>query len=356
MLRLRHGTIRYHERASGRRVELGDVEADARQPRFEAPMPVAFRARLATAELRLDGIASEGVLDLAATPPSYRGSLTAGPGALGELAVERLEAQVRAAAPVVELESATAHLLVGTVSGKARLASEGPSAGFTARLDGRGLDLARLPAPPDRPRPAGTLLLSATMSGPPPGDAAFAQGLAGEGRFEVAEGRLAGVKLGRGLLDAVGPFLKPGIADRLRERYPDLFASDDLRFTRLSGSGRLARGRIRSEDLVIAAVSYEARGAGSLGLEGDIDALLRVSASPALTEDLLGDSRARPVLVDADGKLTIPLRVRGPVRRPHVSPDPSFAATAARGLLDGTGLEGLAGDVLERVLGGKRKR
>src|SRR5206468_1135418 len=83
--------------------------------------------------------------------------------------------------------------------------------------------------------------------------------------------------------DALQAFLKPGVADRLRERYPDLFASDDLRFTQLSGSGRLAGGRIRSDDLVLAAPSYEARGEGSLGLDGDLDATLQLVASPALT-------------------------------------------------------------------------
>jgi hypothetical protein len=39
-----------------------------------------------------------------------------------------------------------------------------------------------------------------------------------------------------------------------------------------------------------------------------------------------------------------------------VSPDPSFAATAARGVLGGTGLEALTGDLLERVFGGKKKK
>jgi hypothetical protein len=48
--------------------------------------------------------------------------------------------------------------------------------------------------------------------------------------------------------------------------------------------------------------------------------------------------------------------VRGPVRRPHVAPDPAFAATAARAQLGGSGLGDLAGDVFDRLLGGKRKR
>jgi len=39
-----------------------------------------------------------------------------------------------------------------------------------------------------------------------------------------------------------------------------------------------------------------------------------------------------------------------------VSPDPVFAATVARALLGGSGAGEAAGDLLERLFGGKRKR
>ena len=80
-LRLRHGTVRYRDLSTGRTVELADVAVDARQPQFDAPVPVALRARLATADLRLDDILSEGVLELAGERARYQGSLRAGPGA-----------------------------------------------------------------------------------------------------------------------------------------------------------------------------------------------------------------------------------------------------------------------------------
>ncbi|HUE30327.1 MAG TPA: AsmA-like C-terminal region-containing protein, partial [Verrucomicrobiae bacterium] len=355
-LRLRHGTVRYRDLSTGRTVELTDVAVDARQPQFDAPVPVALRARLATADLHLDDIVSEGLLELAGERARYRGSLRAGPGAFGPVAVNGLTAELRASPPVLDLESAKLETLGGTVEGSAHLTSEGKSAGVTAQLDARGLDLDKVPAPKNRPQPAGTLELHGTLAGPPPEVPTFASGATGQGRFAVADGRLEGAGFGRPVLDALQAFLKPGVADRLRERYPDLFASDDLRFTRLSGSGRLAGGRIRSDDLVLAAPSYEAHGEGSLGLDGDLDATLQLVASPALTDDLLGQSKARPVLVDTSGRLAIPLRVRGPVGRPHVTPDPAFAATVARALLGGSEAGQAAGDLIERLFGGKRKR
>jgi hypothetical protein len=356
VLRLRGGTVRYRDTSTERTVELGDVAVDARQPQFDSPVPVKVHARLATADLRLDDIVSEGVLERAGARATYRGSMHAGPGAFGPITVTRLTAEVRASPPVLDLEKATLETLGGTVEGSAHLTSEGKDAGVTARIEARGIDLAQLPSPRDRPRPAGTLELHGTLAGPPPGGPTFADGASGQGRFAVADGRIEGAGFGRPVLDALQPFLKPGVPDRLRQRYPDLFAGDDLRFTRLSGSGRLAGGRIRSDDVVLAATSYEARGEGSLGLDGELDATFRLVASPALTDDVLGQSKARPVLVDASDRLTIPLRARGPVRHPQVTPDPAFAATVARALLGGRDLGEAAGSLIDRLFGGKRKK
>jgi hypothetical protein len=155
--------------------------------------------------------------------------------------------------------------------------------------------------------------------------------------------------------DVLAPFLRADEVTKLRTRYPDLFTGDDLRFTQLSGSGRLAGGEMRSDDLVLIAPSYEGRGAGALTLDGHVDVTLRLAASTALTDDILGHSRARPMLVDDRGRLTIPFRVHGPLQHPKVTPDPAFAATVARALLSGSGLGDVAGSVLEQLLKRGRK-
>lgn len=355
-LRLRHGTFRYHERATNRTVELDDVAVDARQPRLDSPVPVAVRARLAAPDLRLDDIRSDGVVELTRERPAFRGTMRAGRGAVGTLPLGALEAHVMASPPVVDVERFSAELLNGSARGKARLAGAGEDAGLAASVDAKALDLSELPAHPHRPRPAGSLALAGNVTGPPPGAPHFARDLAGQGRFDVADGRVENVAVGRAVLDVLSPFLGAAGVDRLRVRYPDLFASDDLRFTRLAGSGRLAGGRIHSNDLTLASASYAARGEGSLGLDGTLDVALRLSASRALTDDLLGRSRARGALVDADGRLTVPLRVRGALRRPRVTPAPEFAAGAARALLKDTGLGDVAGEALERLFRGKGKR
>lgn len=351
-LRLRHGTLRYTDRATGRGVELADVAVDAREPRLGAAMPIAVRAQLTAANVRLEDIASQGVVDLAGERPAYQGTATAPRGTLGSLALTRLRATLHASPPDLALDSVAFETLGGTVTGDARLTASA----LEAHLAGRGIDLARVRARPGAPHPAGALELEAALDGPAPGPEDFEAALTGNGTFRVTDGRVAGVGIGPAILEVLRPAMGGGAADRLRSRYPDLLGSEDLRFTQLAGTGRLSRGRVHSDDLVLAGASYDAHGAGDLGLDGDVDVAVRVVASTALTDDLLGRSRMRPVLVDERGRLAIPLHVRGQLHHPRVTPEPAFVGAVTRGLLAQTGIEERASSLVERLFGGKRRR
>jgi len=356
LLSLRDGTIRFDDRESRRTLVLDEVTLDAGQPQMGAPMPVTVRARVAGADVRLDGIVSEGVLDLTTDRASYQGTVHADGGTLGPLPVGAADARIALRPPTVTLDTMQVAVLGGAITGRAQLQSGGEGDGFRAEIDGRDLALERLPVRGGRPRPAGRLTLHVALDGPAPGGDTFLPGLRGSGRFEVAEGKIANLRLGGALRDLLGPLLGAEKVERLRTRYPDVFAGDDLPFTAFSGSARLAAGRIRSEDFVLAGASYQAHGSGTLGLDGALDALVRLSASAALTDDLLGHSAARPALVDEQGRLTVPLRVGGTLEHPRVTPDPAFAGQVATALLGGTSLEDVAGTVLQKLLGGKKRR
>ncbi|MGH7341495.1 MAG: AsmA-like C-terminal region-containing protein, partial [Candidatus Rokuibacteriota bacterium] len=180
--------------------------------------------------------------------------------------------------------------------------------------------------------------------------------LTGAGRFGVRDGRVAGLAIGRMIRDLLNVFLDEQGARRLRERYPELFGGDELRFTRLDGIGRLAQGHIRTTDLVVAAPSYEMHGEGGMSLDGVLDVTLRMAASPALTDDLIHDSKVRKILADADGRLVVPLRVTGDIHRPRVLPDASFAGSVAAAALGGKSLGEAASGLLDRLLQPKPKK
>lgn len=354
MLRVRDGGLRYRDEMTGRTSALLDMSADGRQPSVDAPMPVSFRGRLESPDLSLDGISGAGVVDLSADPPTYRGTVDGGPGRLVKIALERLRAKVEVRPPVLMLEESRVDLLGGHATASARIGDTGKW--LVAKGAAEGIDLARLPREESKPYPGGTLALDGEVSGPSPDDRGFKLAVAGGGKFGVRDGRVAGLAIGRMIRDVLSVFLDEQGARRLRERYPELFGGDELRFTRLDGSGRLAQGHIRTNDLVVAAPSYEMHGEGGMSLDGVLDVTLRMAASPALTEDLIHDSKVRKILAGADGRLVVPLRVTGDIHHPRVLPDASFAGSVAAAALGGKSLGEAASGLLDRLLQPKKRK
>ena len=348
MLRVRGGTLRFRDETTGRTSALLDMSADGRQPRVDAPMPVSFRSRLESTDVSLDELSGTGVLDLSTDPPTYRGTIEGGRGRLAKIALERTSAKVEARPPVLTLEEGRVDLLGGHATASARIGAAGKW--LVAKVAAEGIDLGQLPREGSKPYPGGTLALDGELSGPSPDDRGFALALAGGGKFAVRDGRVAGLTIGRTVRELLSVVLDEDDARRLRERYPELFGGDELRFTRLDGSGRLARGHVRTDDLIVAAPSYEMRGEGSLSLEGVLDVTLRMAASPALTEDLVHDRKVRKFLAGADGRLVVPLRVTGDIHHPRVLPDANFAASVAAAVLGGSNLGEAASGLLDRLL------
>jgi hypothetical protein len=105
----------------------------------------------------------------------------------------------------------------------------------------------------------------------------------------------------------------------------------------------------------VTGASYEARGSGTLGLDGRLALTVEVTASPALTTELVGRGRTRTALLGGRDQLVIPLRVHGSVDRVRVSPAPEFSARVARALIGGD-LGDRAGELLERLLRPKKRK
>jgi len=353
MLRVRGGALHYRDLMTDRVSSLLDMSADGRQPRVDAPMPISFRARLQSPDMTFDELSGAGVLELSADPPTYRGTVEGGPGQLRRIPLERLSAKVEARPPMLTLEESRVDLLGGHATASATIGA--PGKWLVAKVAAESIELARLPRKESKPYPGGALSLDGQVSGPSPEDKDFRQALAGGGRFGVRDGRVEGLAIGRTIRAALSMLLSEDDAKKLRDRYPELFGGDELRFTRLEGSGRLAQGHVRTDDLVVAAPSYEMRGQGSMSLDGVLDFGLRLAASPALTEDLIHDKKVRKFLAGGDGRMVIPLRVTGDIDHPRVLPDASFVASLASSALGGS-LEEAASGLLDRLLQPKKKK
>jgi AsmA-like C-terminal region/AsmA family len=345
-LRVRGGTLRYREHGRERPFELTDVDLDAPAPSLAGPTHVSLRGRIVEGDLRLDALSSEGVVEQVDGEPEYRGTIEAGPGAIGPIRIAALVGRLHVRAPTLSLEPLRAEVLGSAVTGGVRLTSRAGGGGIEARLDGRDLDLSQLEVWQDGPHVLGTLALWARLSGPV-GEAAAHEALVGEGRFEVSDGCLVGLPLSSTVRATLEPVVGGGRFERVASRHPDLLEGDVVHFTRFAGTARLDRGRVRSDDLALEGTTFAAAGAGSIGMDGGLDVTLDVTASAELTQALLGRSAAGRALTGGAGRLAIPLRVHGNAMNPKVITDPDFSTRVVRTLVVGTEWE----DIVDRVLG-----
>jgi hypothetical protein len=317
VLRLRDGIVRWDDRAASRALTLTAVSVALDEPRRDGPVPVHGSARVAAGGVTLERAVTAGMLDVHAR--TYRGTLAAR-GALGPVAFDVRSATVEATPATLLVDAVSAALLGGTAAGSARLATAGPGAGLGATLALRDVRLGDV-APFAGPRGAsGTLALTALLAVPARGGALAWDAGIGDARVLVRGGRVRGLRVGRALLDVVGPFLEPGTGDALRTRHPELFG-EDLAFARLAGAVRLRRGAVRSDALAVDGRTWTAAARGAVGLDGTLDVAIRLSAEPALVRDLIRPAGLRAMLAHADGRLAVPLHVRGTLAHPRVSAD-----------------------------------
>jgi len=220
----------------------------------------------------------------------------------------RLDADIRGAAPRLQLKGAIARVDVADV-----LKNTGSSGGITGRLGG---DVA---------------LAAAAADG-----AALLQSARGMVHATVADGSLPHLDLVRTIVLAFG---KPSGAPP---------QGSGSAFTRLRGTFALANRTLTTSDLSLASRDFDLNGRGVLRLDtGVVDARADVVLSPSLTGQAGTDLRR---YAQQDGRVIVPVTVSGALAQPTVFVD--VAAAARRAL--GNELHRRASSLLDRLF--KKKK
>jgi AsmA protein len=254
---------------------------------------------------------------------------------------------------VATLERMAFGVFGGTVQGNGRVDHSGATPTFAAEAHVRGVDVSRALAARESDLAArfeGHLDADCSVSGNAGDDAVVRRTLRALGHAAVRNGRLLGVNVADGVLSGVTGVagLVTLVPARVRGRYPEIFASDDTRFEELSADVSIADERVQLESLVVSAPDYAVRGHGTVTFTQRVDVTATLVASAPLTADVVGALKESQVLTDADGRLAIPFRLTGVLPKVRPQPDAEFVARVLR--------KALAGEGLERLLGGKRDR
>jgi len=180
--------------------------------------------------------------------------------------------------------------------------------------------------------------------------------LAGRVRLEVGEGALESVNVLNALATRLvgDPGVGQVLANSLREAAPDALSGDRTPFDLLRLALEVEDGRLRADELRIAAKDFGLAASGALGLDGVLAGDGRLQFSPELSKKILKKAdRFAPLLADGD-LAVLPLRLGGRLSAPTLRPDLSALGSQARDVATEE-LKEKAAKKLTDVLFGKKK-
>lgn len=180
--------------------------------------------------------------------------------------------------------------------------------------------------------------------------------LAGRVRLELDGGALEQVNLlGSITRQLVGdPGLGQLLAGSLREAMPSALEGDRTPFDLLRLAVEIDGGRLRADDLQIAAKQFALSAAGAVGLDGSLDGSGRLRLPPDVSQKILKKADRFAPLLEQDGVVVLPLRLDGVLASPTLRPDLAALGSQARTVATEE-LKEKAAKKLTDVIFGKKK-
>jgi hypothetical protein len=266
----------------------------------------------------------------------------------GGVMLSALDVSAVEADGVATLERLGFGLFGGTITGKGRVAHGGPAPVFSMEAAIRAMDVSQAlatRAPDMANRFSGRLDADCSMGGTGGDEATVRRSLTGAGHVVVHDGTLKGVNVAEDVLTGVTGVagLVSLVPQRVRDRYPAIFATDDTRFDELRSDLHVGGERIVVDAFSVAARDYAIRGKGVVTFAQQADLSATLVASPQLTADVVGALKQASYLADDQGHIAIPFRFAGTLPNVRPKPDADFVGRVLQKALVGEGLDRLLG-------------
>lgn len=150
------------------------------------------------------------------------------------------------------------------------------------------------------------------------------EGVAGAGQVTVRDGVLRQFNLAEEVLVGLTGLkgLTTLISPRIRAEYPGLLQAEDTPFEEFGSNLRVGGGKVTLESFALAAREQDVRGEGWVSFGGKVDLRGTLTASQALSEELVRSVAELRPLLDGQGRMSVPFLMKG--RLPEARPQPDL--------------------------------
>jgi hypothetical protein len=172
--------------------------------------------------------------------------------------------------------------------------------------------------------------------------------LTGDGDLRVAEGVIRNFNPAGPTLRAVMaiPTLSSTALRQFLDEHPQVFGAEDTPFEIMEGRLEIRDGWVSARDFVLSARDYSLSGNGRYSLDNQLDFKTVMTLSQKLSEGLVAAEKNLRYLRTPQGRVALPVAVRGTPPKLSILPDVTAVA-------QGASREALTG-ILEKALGGKQ--
>ncbi|HEX4824989.1 MAG TPA: AsmA-like C-terminal region-containing protein [Candidatus Polarisedimenticolaceae bacterium] len=192
-------------------------------------------------------------------------------------------------------------------------------------------------APAQKGSVEGTAALKVALHGRA-GEKALLPTVSGPGHVEITNGTIKSV----GVIQQVMKLLEVAGAKGI--------AKSDTPFDRLSADFDVVSGTATTKNLEFRSADLDADGAGTVGLGGALHLDVLGSFSKAVSDQLVAKTPALSIRVNGEGRLTVPLQIRGTAQAPKVQLD--VDKVLREGVVKELKKEGTK-NLLKKLFGGK---
>jgi uncharacterized protein involved in outer membrane biogenesis len=177
--------------------------------------------------------------------------------------------------------------------------------------------------------------------------------LAGTVAVNVSNGALHDFNLVGELLNRVSglPGLAQLVSARIKPKYGRLFTAPDTRFQEIKATLHVSGGRATTDDLAVTAEEFGVKASGWFDIDRNVDMTGTLLMSKRFSDDVVADVKEAKYVVDENGQLAIPFRLEGKLGSAKPKPDSAYLTR----LLQRAVRRGLAGELLDKLLGGKKQ-